>query len=69
MVKLVVDRSDGQILGGHIIAHEASSLLGEIALCMRQRLPVDAIAETMHAYPSFPEAIEAAALAEPELVG
>lgn len=61
-VKLLVDARDGQILGGHILGHEASSLLGEIAVVMQNRLPISAISATMHAYPSFPEAIEAAAL-------
>ena len=66
IVKLIADRRDGQILGGHLIGHEASSLIGEIAICMQHRLPVSAIADTMHAYPSFPEAVEAAALYGPD---
>ncbi len=61
MVKLVLDARDNQILGGHVAGAHASSLLGEIAVCMQNRLPVEAIARTMHAYPSFPEVIEAAA--------
>ena len=66
IVKLIADSRDGQILGGHLIGHEASSLLGEIAICMQNRLPVSAISDTMHAYPSFPEAIEAAVLYGPD---
>jgi pyruvate/2-oxoglutarate dehydrogenase complex dihydrolipoamide dehydrogenase (E3) component len=62
LVKLLVDERDGQVLGGHIWGHEASSLLGEVAVVMQNRLPVTAITATMHAYPSFPEAIESAAL-------
>ncbi len=61
-VKLLIDARDGQVLGGHILGHEASSLLGEIAVVMQNRLPISAISSTMHAFPSFPEAIEAAAL-------
>jgi pyruvate/2-oxoglutarate dehydrogenase complex dihydrolipoamide dehydrogenase (E3) component len=62
VVKLVLDELDGQILGGHMIGPDASSIIAEIAICMRHHLPVSAIADTIHAYPSFPEAVEAAAL-------
>ncbi len=64
LVKLILDARDDQILGAHIIGPEASSILGEIAVCMKNRLPVQAISSVMHAYPSFPEAIEAAALSQ-----
>ncbi len=62
LVKILVNPKEGQILGAHLIGHEVSSLIAEIALCMQNNLPIKAIADTMHAYPSFPEAIEAAAL-------
>lgn len=69
MVKLVIDSKTNLILGGHMVGPYASSLLGEIALAIQHDLPISAIAETMHAYPSFPEAIEAAALSTPTYVG
>ena len=69
LVKLVIDAADGQLLGAHLIGPDASSIIAEIALCMKNRLPVTAIADTMHAYPSFPEAVEAAALAAPNYRG
>ncbi len=62
LVKLVLDELDGQILGAHLIGPDASSIIAELAICMKHHLPVTAIADTMHAYPSFPEAVEAAAL-------
>lgn len=65
LVKLVVEARTGQIAGAHLVGPHASSILAEIALAMQHRLPVSAIAETMHAYPTFPEAVEAAALAPP----
>jgi len=52
-----------------LIGPDASSIIAELAICMRHHLPVSAIAETMHAYPSFPEAIEAAALSAPNYRG
>jgi dihydrolipoamide dehydrogenase len=69
IVKLVLKAKTHEIIGGHIVGQQASALIAEIALAMKHRLPVSAIAGTMHAYPSFPEAIEAAALATPSYVG
>jgi pyruvate/2-oxoglutarate dehydrogenase complex dihydrolipoamide dehydrogenase (E3) component len=69
LVKLVVDELDGQILGAHLVGPDASSILAELAVCMKNHLPVTAIADTMHAYPSFPEAVEAAALSAPNYRG
>ena len=68
LVKLVSDRATGQILGGHILAARGGELLGEVALAMRLRLPVGAIANTMHAYPTLSEAVFWAAfeLAKPD---
>lgn len=65
LVKIIVNATSGRILGAHLIGHEASSLLGELAVCMKNDIPLAGIADTMHAYPSFPEAIEAAALSPP----
>jgi pyruvate/2-oxoglutarate dehydrogenase complex dihydrolipoamide dehydrogenase (E3) component len=69
MVKIIAEAESGRILGGHIIGPYASSLLGEVAVAMRNDLPVSAIANTMHAYPTFPEAIEAAVLSAPVYQG
>lgn len=56
-VKLVVDRATHQILGGHILGAHAGELIAEVALAMRHRLPVSAIAETIHSYPTMSEAV------------
>jgi dihydrolipoamide dehydrogenase len=69
MVKLVIEAPTGQIVGAHIVGPNASSVIQEVVLAMQHHLPVSAIAETMHAYPSFPEAVEAAALSTPSYVG
>ncbi len=63
-VKLISDLDEDRIIGGHIIGHLASSLIAEVALAIQHSLPVSAIADTMHAYPTFTEAIESAALSE-----
>jgi mercury(II) reductase len=68
MVKLVSDRATGHILGGHVLAAHGGELLPEIALAMRSGLTVQAIADTVHAYPTLSEAVFWAAfeLAKPD---
>ncbi len=61
-VQIVSLQSDGTILGGQIVGTYAGALINEVCLAMRARMPVSEIALTMHAYPTFPEAVEAAAL-------
>ena len=61
-VQIVSLQSDGTILGGQIVGAYAGALINEICLAMRARMPVSEIALTMHAYPTLPEAVEAAAL-------
>ncbi len=65
MVKLVVDARSLEILGGHLIGPECSAVIAEIMLAMQHHLPVTAISATIHAYPTFAEAVEAAALSSP----
>jgi pyruvate/2-oxoglutarate dehydrogenase complex dihydrolipoamide dehydrogenase (E3) component len=62
LVKLVSDADSGELLGAHIVGAQAGSMLAEVTLAVHHRMPVSALAETMHAYPTFPEAVEAAAL-------
>jgi len=71
LVKLVADRVSGRLLGGHILAARGGELLGEVALALRLRLPVSALCETIHAYPTLSEAVYWAAyeLAKPETSG
>jgi len=66
IVKLISDANTDELLGAHLIGHEASSLLAELVVVMQHRLPVSAISDAMHAYPSFPEAVESAALSSPK---
>jgi mercury(II) reductase len=68
LVKLVSDRVTGHILGGHVLAARGGELLSEIALAMRHGLTVQAIADTVHAYPTMSEAVFWAAfeLAKPD---
>ena len=62
-VQIVSLKSDGTILGAQIVGPSAGGLINEICLAMHARLTVGEIGRTMHAYPTLPEAVEAAALA------
>ena len=61
-VQIVSLREGGTILGAQIAGASAGGLINELCLAMRANLSVADIALTMHAYPTLPEAVEAAAL-------
>jgi pyruvate/2-oxoglutarate dehydrogenase complex dihydrolipoamide dehydrogenase (E3) component len=67
-VKLVADAVTGRMLGGSVLAAGGGELLGEIALAVRLGLTCHAIADTLHAYPTFSEGVfwTAWELAKPE---
>ncbi len=60
-VKLMVNGSNQQILGAHIVGESAGQLIHEVALAMKTGIPVTEIARMIHAYPTFSEAVAAAA--------
>lgn len=60
-VKLVIDAKNATVLGGHILGEGATDLIAEVALAVRHRLKVGDIAQTIHAHPTFAEAIQEAA--------
>jgi pyruvate/2-oxoglutarate dehydrogenase complex dihydrolipoamide dehydrogenase (E3) component len=60
MVKLVTTER-GRLVGGHILGAGAGDMIGEVALAVRQRMSVNALASLVHAYPTMPEAIRQAA--------
>ena len=59
-VKIVVDRR-GRILGGHILAHGAGTMISEIALAMRAGVGLGALSSLVHPYPTMSEGIRRAA--------
>ena len=61
-VQIVSLQDSGVILGAQIAGASAGGLINELCLAMRCSLKVADIALTMHAYPTLPEAVEAAAL-------
>ncbi len=60
LLKIVCSKK-GEILGAHILAAQAGELLQEYVLAMAQRLPIGAIARTIHPYPTLVQAAKRAA--------
>ncbi len=56
-VKIVADTETGKVLGSLVIGPHATDVIAEIALAMRNGLTVENIAETVHAHPTFAEAV------------
>lgn len=60
MVKLITSPR-GKILGGHILGYGAGNMIGEITMAMGNGLAATKLANTIHPYPTYPEAIKQAA--------
>ncbi len=54
-VKVVADRSDGKILGVHIMGPEAATMISEAALAVAKDLTVKDVAYTVHPHPTLSE--------------
>ncbi len=53
----------GEILGAHIIGHDATNLISEYSVAMRGELTADEITETIHPHPTLSEGLREAVLA------
>jgi len=62
MVKIIAHQETDQILGIHILGHNASELIAEAVVAMEFSASTEDLARTIHAHPSFAEAIHQAAL-------
>ena len=60
-VKVTSDPATGVVLGGTIVGHRASELIGMIALAVQARVTTQAVVETLLVHPSMIEAISDAA--------
>lgn len=56
-VKIIADVQTGKVVGSLVIGPHATDVIGEIALAMRCGLAVEDIAGTIHAHPTFAEAV------------
>ncbi len=62
MVKLVVDKEYGEVLGCHIVGRGATDLIAEVSLARTLEATTAELSETVHAHPTLSEAIMEAAL-------
>jgi dihydrolipoamide dehydrogenase len=60
-VKLTSDPATGVVLGGTIVGHRASELIGVVALAVQARITDKVLVETLMVHPSMVEAISDAA--------
>lgn len=60
-VKVISDPATGVVLGGTVVGHRASELIGILALACQARLSVHVLVETLMVHPSLSEAISDAA--------
>ena len=62
--QLIIDRTNGQILGAQVVGSEASTLIAEMGLAIANELTIDCVMDTIHAHPTVAESwLEAALLA------
>jgi dihydrolipoamide dehydrogenase len=60
-VKIVVDKKYDEILGVHMIGPRSTELVAEAVLALRLECTVEELVRTMHAHPTFSEAVGEAA--------
>ncbi len=56
----VLAGTDGELLGAHVFGHEASVLVHEAVVAMRNGVGLDALADTIHVHPTLSKVMEAA---------
>jgi dihydrolipoamide dehydrogenase len=60
-IKLTSDPATGVVLGGTIVGHRASELIGVLTLAVQAEVTVNQLVETLMVHPSMSEAISDAA--------
>src|SRR5947199_2341946 len=58
LVKMVVDASNGRILGVHMLAENAADIIHEAVLAVKFKLTIDDIIDTVHVFPTITESIK-----------
>ena len=62
MVKIIVDKKYGEILGAHILGSEATEMIAEIGAAKRLESTIEELATTIHAHPTLSEVVGEASL-------
>ncbi|MFB6177205.1 MAG: NAD(P)/FAD-dependent oxidoreductase [Halobaculum sp.] len=60
LVKVLADAETGELLATHVFGHEASILVHEAVVAIRNGLTVESVAETIHVHPSLSKVMKAA---------
>ncbi|MBC8043017.1 MAG: dihydrolipoyl dehydrogenase [Rhizobacter sp.] len=61
LVKLIFDAKYGELIGAHIIGHEATEMIAELGIAKKMEATAEWIHNTVHAHPTFSEAVKEAA--------
>jgi dihydrolipoamide dehydrogenase len=56
-VKIVADKKYDEVLGVHMIGPRSTELVAEAVLALRLECTVDELIKTIHAHPTFAEAV------------
>ena len=56
-VKIVAREDNKQVIGAQIFAAEASILIGELAVAVKNKISIEGLSNTVHVHPSLSEAI------------
>ena len=56
--KVIINKTDNRILGGHIIGHNASELIQELVVMMNCGMTLEQCKSIIHAHPTFSEIIQ-----------
>ncbi|HJR18289.1 MAG TPA: NAD(P)/FAD-dependent oxidoreductase [Actinomycetota bacterium] len=62
IVKLVADKSSGELLGGHIVSETAGDMIHEVVAAMAGHIPIEVVGEAIHSYPTLSETVKGAFL-------
>jgi dihydrolipoamide dehydrogenase len=57
-VELYADADSGTLAGAAAIGPEAAEWMAEMTLAIRARVPLDSLADVVHAFPTYGEALE-----------
>ncbi|MEI6043064.1 MAG: dihydrolipoyl dehydrogenase [Chloroflexota bacterium] len=62
IVKLLLSEDKGEILAAHIMGPDATDLIAELVLAVKEQITAEELSQIVHAHPTLSEAIQEAAL-------